>query len=78
MSVYNHFQLLLEFLNIRVVGQENLNIRLLIDLLAGGHLLVEGAPGLDKTTDIKTLSESIDCTYHRVQFTTDLLPADLT
>lgn len=42
MSVYNHFQELLEFLNNRVVGQENLNKRLLIALLAGGHLLVEG------------------------------------
>ncbi|AJI57217.1 AAA domain family protein [Francisella philomiragia] len=78
MSVYNQFEELLEFLNNRVVGQENLNKRLLIALLAGGHLLVEGAPGLAKTTAIKTLSESIDCSYHRVQFTPDLLPADLT
>lgn len=73
MSVYNQFEELLEFLNNRVVGQENLNKRLLIALLAGGHLLVEGAPGLAKTTAIKTLSESIDCSYHRVQFTPDLL-----
>ncbi|QIV95241.1 AAA family ATPase [Allofrancisella frigidaquae] len=78
MSAYNQFSELLEFLNNRVVGQENLNKRLLIALLAGGHLLVEGAPGLAKTTAIKTLSECIDCSYHRVQFTPDLLPADLT
>ena len=78
MSALNQFNQLLEFLNNRVVGQENLNKRLLIALLGGGHLLVEGAPGLAKTTAIKTLSESIDCSYHRVQFTPDLLPADLT
>ena len=78
MSIRNQFNELLEFLNNRVVGQENLNKRLLIALLGGGHLLVEGAPGLAKTTAIKTLSESIDCSYHRVQFTPDLLPADLT
>jgi MoxR-like ATPase len=78
MSGYSEFGELLEFLNNRVVGQENLNKRLLIALLADGHLLVEGAPGLAKTTAIKTLSESIDCSYHRVQFTPDLLPADLT
>ena len=78
MSVYNQLNELLNFLNSRVVGQENLNKRLIIAMLADGHLLVEGAPGLAKTTAIKTLSESIDCSYHRVQFTPDLLPADLT
>ena len=78
MSARNQFNQLLEFLNNRVVGQESLNKRLLIALLGGGHLLVEGAPGLAKTTAIKSLSECIDCSYHRVQFTPDLLPADLT
>ncbi len=78
MSAYDKFSELLEYLNGRVVGQENLNKRLLIAMLAGGHLLVEGAPGLAKTTAIKTLSDCIDCSYHRVQFTPDLLPADLT
>ncbi|APC97856.1 AAA family ATPase [Francisella frigiditurris] len=78
MSAHKEFSQLLEYLNNRVVGQENLNKRLLIALLAGGHLLVEGAPGLAKTTAIKTLSGCIDCSYHRVQFTPDLLPADLT
>ncbi len=78
MSTRSQFNELLEFLNNRVVGQDHLNKRLLIALIGGGHLLVEGAPGLAKTTAIKTLSESIDCSYHRVQFTPDLLPADLT
>ena len=68
MSAHNKFNQLLEFLNNRVVGQESLNKRLLIALLGGGHLLVEGAPGLAKTTAIKSLSECIDCSYHRVQF----------
>ncbi|MCW8963785.1 MAG: MoxR family ATPase [Gammaproteobacteria bacterium] len=61
-----------------IVGQEKLVNRLLITLLADGHLLVEGAPGLAKTLAIKTLSEGIEANFHRVQFTPDLLPADLT
>lgn len=76
--INQEFQRLLSYLNERVVGQEKLNKRLLISLLSGGHLLVEGAPGLAKTTAIKSLSDCIDCSYHRVQFTPDLLPADLT
>ena len=78
MSIHNQFNELYDFLNHRVVGQEKLNKKLLIALIGGGHLLVEGAPGLAKTTAIKTLSECVDCSYHRVQFTPDLLPADLT
>ncbi len=62
----------------RIIGQEVLIERLLIALLADGHLLVEGAPGLAKTRAIKALSECIDGDFHRVQFTPDLLPADLT
>jgi len=62
----------------RILGQEVLIDRLLIALLADGHLLVEGAPGLAKTRAIKVLSESIEGNFHRVQFTPDLLPADLT
>jgi len=61
-----------------IVGQEKLVNRLLITLLADGHLLVEGAPGLAKTLAIKTLSEGIEGDFHRIQFTPDLLPADLT
>jgi MoxR-like ATPase len=61
-----------------IIGQEILIDRLLIALLADGHLLVEGAPGLAKTRAIKVLSEGIEGDFHRVQFTPDLLPADLT
>ncbi len=62
----------------RIIGQEALIDRLLIALLANGHLLVEGAPGLAKTTAIKELAERIEGDFHRIQFTPDLLPADLT
>lgn len=72
------FQHVLDFLNSRIIGQTELNKRLIIALLSSGHLLVEGAPGLAKTTAIKTLSSCIECSYHRIQFTPDLLPADLT
>lgn len=63
--------------NSRVVGQSQLVNRLLIALLADGHLLVEGAPGLAKTTAIKTLASWVDTDYHRIQFTPDLLPSDV-
>ncbi len=62
----------------QIIGQETLVDRLLIALLADGHLLVEGAPGLAKTRAIKVLSEGIEGDFHRIQFTPDLLPADLT
>ena len=61
-----------------IIGQEDLIDRLLIALLADGHLLVEGAPGLAKTTAIKELAARIEADFHRLQFTPDLLPADLT
>jgi len=61
-----------------IIGQEKLVDRLLIALLADGHLLVEGAPGLAKTKAIKILSDGIESDFHRIQFTPDLLPADLT
>ncbi len=61
-----------------VIGQQMLVEHLLIALLADGHLLVEGAPGLAKTTAIKELAKRIDGDFHRVQFTPDLLPGDLT
>jgi MoxR-like ATPase len=66
------------FLNRQVIGQEGLTLRLLIALLADGHLLVEGAPGLAKTTAIKTLAAGLEADFHRIQFTPDLLPADIT
>ena len=61
-----------------VVGQEKLVTRLLVALLANGHILVEGAPGLAKTRAIKTLAAGMEADFHRIQFTPDLLPADLT
>ncbi|MDG1323884.1 MAG: MoxR family ATPase [Porticoccaceae bacterium] len=67
-----------EWLANKIVGQEHLIERLMIALLADGHLLVEGAPGLAKTKAIKTLSEGLEADFHRVQFTPDLLPADIT
>jgi MoxR-like ATPase len=62
----------------RIVGQEQLVERLLVALLCDGHLLVEGAPGLAKTRAIRVLAEGIEADFHRVQFTPDLLPGDLT
>ena len=72
------FVRLRDALRTRIIGQEALVDRLLIALLADGHLLVEGAPGLAKTTAVKELAARIEGDFHRVQFTPDLLPADLT
>lgn len=60
-----------------VVGQEEMLDRLLVGLLCDGHLLLEGVPGLAKTTAVKTLAQALDAHFHRIQFTPDLLPADL-
>jgi MoxR-like ATPase len=60
-----------------IVGQRYMVERLLIGLLANGHVLMEGVPGLAKTLTIKTLASAIDTSFHRLQFTPDLLPADL-
>jgi MoxR-like ATPase len=65
-------------LTTRVIGQEHLTQRLLVALLCGGHLLVEGAPGLAKTRAIKALAGVIEGDFHRIQFTPDLLPSDVT
>ena len=62
----------------QILGQSALVERLLIALLADGHLLVEGAPGLAKTRAVKALASGIEGDFHRIQFTPDLLPADLT
>ncbi|MCP4394046.1 MAG: MoxR family ATPase [Alphaproteobacteria bacterium] len=67
-----------EYLKEHIVGQDKLIDRLLLALLADGHLLVEGAPGLAKTKAIKILSSAIEGDGHRIQFTPDLLPTDLT
>ncbi|HFE37135.1 MAG TPA: MoxR family ATPase [Gammaproteobacteria bacterium] len=66
------------YLDQRIIGQSEMTKRLFIALLADGHLIVEGAPGLAKTTAIKILAEGLEGDFHRVQFTPDLLPADLT
>ncbi len=60
-----------------LVGQDAMLSRLLIALLTGGHVLLEGVPGLAKTTTIKALAAAIHCKFNRIQFTPDLLPADL-
>ncbi len=72
------FQQLNQFIDAHIIGQETLIERMLIALLADGHMLVEGAPGLAKTRAINVLSKGIEADFHRVQFTPDLLPADLT
>ena len=64
--------------NEQIIGQQRLMERLLVALLSNGHLLVEGAPGLAKTTAIKVIADRIAGDFHRIQFTPDLLPADLT
>jgi MoxR-like ATPase len=68
----------LEWLDQRVIGQEQLTARLVMALLCGGHLLVEGAPGLAKTRAIKELAAVVKGTFARIQFTPDLLPSDVT
>ena len=61
----------------RLVGQDAMVDRLLVGLLTGGHILLEGVPGLAKTLAVRTLAQIIDATFSRIQFTPDLLPADL-
>ena len=78
MSLQHTFGELREQLAKRIIGQEKLVDRLLIALLADGHLLVEGAPGLAKTTAIKALADHLEGDFHRIQFTPDLLPSDVT
>ncbi|MBT8092903.1 MAG: MoxR family ATPase [Gammaproteobacteria bacterium] len=78
MTVAQQFQKLEAHASGLIIGQAHLINRMLIALLCDGHLLVEGAPGLAKTRAIKVLAESIEGDFHRLQFTPDLLPADLT
>ena len=72
------FQRLQRYLELQVIGQQELVKQLLVALLADGHILVEGPPGLAKTRAVKKLSQCIEGNFHRVQFTPDLLPSDLT
>ena len=78
MSNFEKIQTLKQHVEEHIIGQQHLVNRLLIALLADGHLLVEGAPGLAKTRAIKVLSDGIEADFHRIQFTPDLLPSDLT
>lgn len=78
MSLHTKVMALSDRLQQTIVGQKKLIDRLLLALFADGHLLVEGAPGLAKTKSIKALSQLIEGNFHRIQFTPDLLPADIT
>ena len=78
LSQHTAISQLRDYIGQQILGQSTLVDRLIIALLADGHLLVEGAPGLAKTRAIKVLSEGVEAEFHRVQFTPDLLPADLT
>lgn len=74
----SRFQALRKYLNTLIIGQPVLTENLLIALVANGHLLVEGPPGLAKTRAVKALCDGVEGDFHRIQFTPDLLPADLT
>lgn len=74
----NFISLVTQGMNQTIVGQKHLVDSLLIALLSNGHILLEGVPGLAKTLAIKTLAQVIDAKYSRIQFTPDLLPADVT
>jgi MoxR-like ATPase len=71
------FRRIVQQVNLVLVGQENLVHRMLIGLLTGGHLLIEGVPGLAKTTAVASLAKAVNTGFQRLQFTPDLLPADL-
>lgn len=77
-SYRDSFSQLYHHIEQQIVGQPALVQRLLLTLLCDGHLLLEGAPGLAKTRAIKTLANGLEADFHRIQFTPDLLPADLT
>ena len=77
-STYQAIEAARRHLNSEVIGQGHLIERMLMTLLCGGHFLVEGAPGLAKTRAIKALSDIVEGDFHRIQFTPDLLPSDVT
>lgn len=78
MTLQSRFKMLENYVNSCIIGQPDLVNKLIVALLANGHLLVEGAPGLAKTKTIKTLARAIDSNEQRIQFTPDLLPSDIT
>ncbi|MGB1975209.1 MAG: AAA family ATPase [Vibrio toranzoniae] len=73
-----NFEVLQNYLESQIIGQQELVKQLTIALLADGHILVEGPPGLAKTRAVKSLADCVEGDFHRIQFTPDLLPADLT
>lgn len=77
-DIRNKIVALKSYLDTKIIGQEDLIKKMIIALLADGHALVEGAPGLAKTKAIKTLAECVNAKYNRIQFTPDLLPSDIT
>jgi len=77
-SLQQSLLVLSDFMNQQILGQPRLVSRMLVALLADGHILVEGPPGLAKTRAVKTLASGIEGQFQRIQFTPDLLPADLT
>ena len=77
-TTYTGISILSDYMKSHILGQDRLISRMLITLLADGHLLVEGAPGLAKTRAVKTLAHGIEGDFQRIQFTPDLLPSDLT
>lgn len=77
MSIQAEFQILKQHLQTVIVGQEALLDKMLIALLTGGHVLLEGPPGLAKTTAVKTLANGVHASFQRIQFTPDLMPGDV-
>ena len=78
MPVRNKFLTLRSHMQNTIVGQSNLLDRLMVGLLTGGHILLEGAPGLAKTTAVNALASGVHANFQRIQFTPDLMPGDLT
>ncbi len=78
MDLYDNFNTVKTWLQSRILGQAQLLDRMMIAILSDGHILVEGAPGLAKTKAIRELAEVIEGNFQRIQFTPDLLPADIT
>ena len=69
---------LTQYMDKKIIGQKEMVRKMIITMLAEGHALVEGAPGLAKTKAIKTLADCVSASFNRIQFTPDLLPADIT
>jgi len=78
LSIQNEFLTLRAHMQNTIVGQSNLLDRLMVGLLTGGHILLEGAPGLAKTTAVNALASGVHASFQRIQFTPDLMPGDLT